>query len=131
MSFRVSFLFCQDSNDNEPCIIFYKNEYNKYEIPTFEMPENEYDVDKFVLNKFKEITGVNAIDKKGNGWINLFLTGTIVFNKKYSFVYTCKIPPQIKIENSSKIKMSTLLNSEDIEKDYLNEIIYSFNNIIR
>ena len=36
---------------------------------------HQYDVDEFVNTTFKSITGVQAIDKKGFGWINLFLSG--------------------------------------------------------
>jgi hypothetical protein len=129
MNLRISFLICQIEKNNEPFIFFKKNEKGNYELPTFEMPESDYDVDNFVNSKFKELTNVNPIDKNGFGWINLFLAGTIVFDEKYSFIYMCKVPELINIENYEKIKMSTLLNSETFDQDYISQVLYSFNSL--
>lgn len=129
MNLNISFLICTNENDKEPYIYFKKNDNQKYELPTFEMPDYEYDVDKFVNSKFKEITGVEAVNKYGFGWINLFISGTIVFNKKYSYVYICKIPNLIKIECFEKIKMSNLLATNLFEKDYINQVVKCFNSL--
>lgn len=129
MNFRASFLICQNADDNEPNILFEKNKFGFYELPTFEMEFGEYDVDKFVSEKFKYITGVDPIDKNGLGWINLFLTSTIIYNEKYSFVYMCKVPDNLKIEKYEKIKMSSLLSSENFEEKYISQVVYAFNNL--
>ena len=129
MNLRVSFLICQNSNDNEPYIFFSKNENNNYELPTFQMEDNEYDVDNFVYKSFKSITNVEPIKKDGTGWINIFLTNTIIHNEKYSFVYMCKLPNDIKINNFKKIKMSSILQSNEFEENYISQVIDCFNNL--
>lgn len=129
MNLRVSFLICQSDNKDEPFIFFKKNDQNKYELPEFEMPADEFNVDEFVSNSFKSLTNVLPVNKHGFGWINIFLSGTIVFNKKYSFVYICKLPEQINIKEYEKIKMSSILESNDFDEEYISQVIYCFNNL--
>lgn len=129
MNLKVSFLMCKTEEVQEPLMFFSKNENGNYELPTFEMKDDEYDVDEFVSKKFKEITGVQPIGKNGFGWISLFLSGTIVWDKKYSFVYMCKIPDTINIEGYEKIKMSSILESKMFEEDYISQVIHCFNNL--
>ena len=129
MNLTVSFLMCRTDEDKEPSILFLKNENGNYELPSFQMKDDEYDVDEFVGRTFKSITGVQVIDKNGFGWINLFLSGTIVSNKKYSFVYMCKLPDVINVEIYESIKMSSLLESQNFEEDYISQVIHCFNNL--
>ena len=129
MNLTVSFLMCRTDEDKEPSILFLKNENGNYELPSFQMKDDEYDVDEFVGRTFKSITGVQVIDKNGFGWINLFLSGTIVSNKKYSFVYMCKLPDVITVEIYESIKMSSLLESQNFEEDYISQVIHCFNNL--
>lgn len=129
MNLKISFLVCQSDNNNEPFIFFKRTEENKYCLPEFEMPNDEFNVDEFVSKSFKSLTNVLPINKQGFGWINLFLSGTIVFNKRYSFVYICKIPEQIKIENYEKIKMSSILESNDFDEEYISQVIHCFNSL--
>ena len=129
MNLTVSFLMCCTDEDKEPSILFLKNENGNYELPSFQMKDDEYDVDEFVGRTFKSITGVQVIDKNGFGWINLFLSGTIVSNKKYSFVYMCKLPDVINVEIYESIKMSSLLESQNFEEDYISQVIHCFNNL--
>ena len=129
MNLTVSFLICRTDEGKEPSILFLKNENGNYELPSFQMKDDEYDVDEFVGRTFKSITGVQVIDKKGFGWINLFLSGTIVSNKKYSFVYMCKLPDVINVEIYESIKMSSLLESQNFEEDYISQVIHCFNNL--
>jgi hypothetical protein len=129
MNLTVSFLMCKTDDGKEPSIMFLKNKNGNYELPSFQMKDDEYDVDEFVNTTFKSITGVQAIDKKGFGWINLFLSGTIVSNKKYSFVYMCKLPDIINTEAYEAIKMSSILESENFEENYISQVIYCFNNL--
>jgi hypothetical protein len=129
MNLTISFLICRTDEGKEPSILFLKNKNGNYELPSFQMKDDEYDVDEFVGRTFKSITGVQAIDKRGFGWINLFLSGTIVSNKKYSFVYMCNLPDVINVEIYEAVKMSSLLESENFEQDYISQVVHCFNNL--
>lgn len=129
MNLTISFLMCKTEDEKEPSILFSKNENGNYELPSFQMKDDDYDVDEFVNSSFKSITGVQPIDKRGFGWINLFLSGTIVSNKKYSFVYMCKLPDNIIVKTYEAVKMSSILESENFEEDYISQVIHCFNNL--
>lgn len=131
MKTHISFLFYQESDDNEPYTFFKKVNENKYELPTYEVPEEENNIDKFISEKFKSITNVYPIIKNNDGWINIFLTTTLVYDNKSSFLYMCKIPLLIELKEFEKIKMSEILNLQNIDKEYLDQIIDGFNYIHR
>lgn len=129
MNTKISFLIIQNKNEKEPYIYFDKKENGEYILPTFQMENDEYDIDSFIGKNFESITKVKPIDRNGFGWISLFLTGTIVYDKSFSFVYICKIPDEIKINVYTPIKMSTILENKDIDQDYMSQVINNFNSL--
>lgn len=131
MNLNISFLFCQDSDDSEPYILFKEKENGEYELPNFEVPNNENNIDNFISETFKKLTKVYPLFKNNNGWIPLFLTTTLVYDNKSSFLYMCKLTNLINIEEFKKVKMSQILDCKKIKKEYLDQIIEGFNSVYR
>jgi hypothetical protein len=125
MKISVSFLICSREKNNEP-IVAVKKVNDKYQLPTFDF-DNLSDIDNFVKDKFKELSSFDAKFKSIDGWVNIFICGTIVDLDSSSIVYACYAPETFENKNGEWKSMSLILEDGVFESSYTDQVISCFN----
>ena len=126
MKINVSFLICAREINSEP-VIAIENKNGNYMLPTFEADDSVLDIDLFVKDKFKEFTSFDAKFKDINGWVNLFICGTIVSSNTSSIVYACYLQETFEKDGLQWKSISSILENGVFEKDYTKQTIFCFN----
>ena len=88
MKTKISFLICSKNIDGIPAIAIDKVE-DRFYIPTFEITQENVNIDSFICEKFNFLTGGNASYKKNIGDTNIYICGTIVDGDYFSIVFGC------------------------------------------
>ncbi|NBQ16729.1 hypothetical protein EBU24_00235 [bacterium] len=130
MNIKVSFLICAREVNKEPVIAIKKNKDN-YELPTFDFYKDDSNIDIFVKDKFKEFSSYDANFKDIEGWVNLFICGTIVDLNSSSIVYACYLQEPFEKEDIEWKTISSVLENKIFENKYTQEVIYCFNSFSR
>ena len=125
MKISVSFLICSREKNNEP-IVAVKKINNSYQLPTFDF-DNLSNIDIFVKNKFKEFSSFDAKFKSIDGWVNIFICGTIVDLESSSIVYACYAPETFENNDVEWKSMSSILEDGVFESSYSDQVISCFN----
>lgn len=125
MKISVSFLICSREKNNEP-IVAVKKVNDKYQLPTFDF-DGLSDIDNFVKDKFKELSSFDAKFKSIDGWVNIFICGTIVDLDSSSIVYACYAPETFENKNGEWKSMSLILEDGVFESSYTDQVISCFN----
>ena len=126
MKIKVSFLVCAREINKEPVIAIQKNKINN-ELPTFSFDREDSNIDLFVNDKFKEFTSFDAKFKDIEGWVNLFICGTIIDLDSSSIVYACYLQDTFEKENIEWKTISSTLENKIFEDKYTKEVISCFN----
>ena len=126
MKTKISFLMCAREINKEPVIAIQKNK-NSNELPTFNFDRQDSNIDLFVKDKFKELSSFDSKFKDINGWVNLFICGTIVDLDSSSIVYACYLQEPFEKENIEWKTISSILENEIFEDRYTQEVIFCFN----
>ena len=96
-------------------------------LPTFEADDSVLDIDLFVKDKFKEFTSFDAKFKDVDGWVNLFICGTIVNSNTSSIVYACYLQETFEKDGVQWKSISSILENGVFEQDYTKQTIFCFN----
>lgn len=132
MKINVSFLIVTKKDKKTPMLACIKESENLFFVPTFEFTNEDYpDLFGFVRKKFKEISGLNAIDITGKGWSYLHMAGSFIKNDILHIVYGTLIPETIKIDNSEWINLFEILEKDLVDNNIIQELLYCFNDISR
>lgn len=126
MKIKTSFLVCAREINKEPVIAIQKNKDNN-ELPTFVVDEEYLNIDFFVRDKFKELTSFDAKFKDIEGWVNLFICGTIVDLESSSIVYACYLQDPFEKEKIEWKTISSVLENKIFEDKYTQQVISCFN----
>lgn len=126
MKINVSFLICAREINSEP-VIAIENKNGNYMLPTFEADDSVLDIDLFVKDKFKEFTSFDARFKDIDGWVNLFICGTIVNSNTSSIVYACYLQETFEKDDVQWKSISSILENGVFEQDYTKQTIFCFN----
>ena len=126
MKIKTSFLVCAREINKEPVVAIQKNKENN-ELPTFVVDEEYLNIDFFVRDKFKELTSFDAKFKDIEGWVNLFICGTIVDLESSSIVYACYLQDPFEKENIEWKTISSVLENKIFEGKYTQQVISCFN----
>lgn len=126
MKIKVSFLVCAREINKEPVIAIQKNKINN-ELPTFVFDRQDSNIDLFVKDKFKELTSFDAKFKDIDGWVNLFICGTMIDLDSSSIVYACYLQDTFEKENIEWETISSVLQNKTFENKYTQEVICCFN----
>lgn len=126
MKTKISFLVCSKNKDGIPSIAIDKFE-NRFYIPTFEITQENVNIDSFICEKFNFLTGGNANYKKNIGDTNIYICGTIVDGDYFSIVFGCYIPKVFEHENIHWESMSLIVEEDFFDEDYKDQIISCFN----
>lgn len=124
MKIGISFLICSREK-NDPIVAVQKTN-STYQLPTFDF-DGLSDIDTFVKNKFKEFSSFDAKFKSIDGWVNIFICGTIVSSDSSSIVYACYAPETFKNNNIEWKSMSLVLEDGVFESSYSDQVISCFN----
>lgn len=125
MKISISFLICSREKNNIPIVAVNKVN-NVYQLPTFDFDESS-DIDIFVKNKFKELTSFDAKFKSIEGWVNIFICGTIINLDSSSIVYACYAPEIFENKDVEWKSMSLILEDNVFESSYSDQVISCFN----
>lgn len=132
MKINVSFLVISKKDKKTPMLACIKEEGKELFIPSFVFSESDYpDIFEFARNKFKEISGLNAIDITGKGWVYLHSTGSIVKDNELHIVYGSMIPETLNIKNCEWISIFEIMQKDFISHEVFSQLIYCFNSISR
>jgi hypothetical protein len=126
MKTKISFLVCSKNIDGIPSIAIDKVDEHFY-IPTFEITEENVNIDSFICEKFNFLTGGNASYKKNIGDTNIYICGTIVDGDYFSIVFGCYIPRIFEHKNIHWESMSILVEEDFFDEEYKEQIISCFN----
>lgn len=126
MKTKVSFLICSKNIDGIPSVAIDKVDEHFY-IPTFEITEENVNIDAFICEKFNFLTGGNASYKKNIGDTNIYICGTIVDGDYFSIVFGCYIPRIFEHKNIHWESMSILVEEDFFDEEYKEQIISCFN----
>ena len=126
MKTKISFLVCSKNNDGIPSIAIEKNE-DKFCIPTFEIKQEDLNIDSFICEKFNFLTSGNANYKKNVGDTNIYICGTIVQDDSFSIVFGCYIPKTFEHKNIHGESMSLVVEENFFDEEYKDQIISCFN----
>jgi len=126
MKIKISFLVCARGINKEPVIAIQKNKNNN-ELPTFNFNREDSNIDLFVIDKFKELTSFDAKFKDIEGWVNLFICGTMIDLNSSSIVYACYLQDSFEKENIEWKTISSVLENKIFESKYTQEVISCFN----
>lgn len=126
MKIKISFLVCAREINKEPVIAIQKNNIN-HELPTFNFDREDSNIDLFVKDKFKELTSFDAKFKDIEGWVNLFICGTIVDLDSSCIVYACYLQEPFNKENIEWKTISSVLENKIFESKYTQQVISCFN----
>ena len=126
MKIKISFLICAREINKEPVVAIHKNNLNN-ELPTFDFEINDSNIDLFVKDKFKELTSFDAKFKDVEGWINLFICGTLIDADSSSIVYACYLQEAFEKESIEWKTISSVLENKIFEDKYTQQVIYCFN----
>lgn len=125
MKISISFLICSRDTNNEPIVAVIKKD-NVYKLPTFDLDESS-DIDTFVKNEFKNFSSFDAKFKSINGWVNIFICGTIIDSNSSSIVYACYAPEFFEKKDVEWKSMSSILEDSVFEPSYSDQVISCFN----
>jgi len=126
MKTKISFLVCSKNIDGIPAIAIDKVE-DRFYIPTFEITQEDVNIDSFICEKFNFLTGGNASHKKNIGDTNIYICGTIVDGDYFSIVFGCYIPRIFEHKNIHWESMSILVEEDFFDQEYKEQIISCFN----
>ena len=126
MKTKISFLICSKNIDGIPAIAIDKVE-DRFYIPTFEITQENVNIDSFICEKFNFLTGGNASYKKNIGDTNIYICGTIVDGDYFSIVFGCYIPRIFEHKNIHWESMSMLVEEDFFDQEYKEQIISCFN----
>ena len=126
MKTKISFLICSKNIDGIPAIAIDKVE-DRFYIPTFEITQENVNIDSFICEKFNFLTGGNASYKKNIGDTNIYICGTIVDGDYFSIVFGCYIPRIFEHKNIHWESMSILVEEDFFDEEYKEQIISCFN----
>jgi hypothetical protein len=126
MKIKVSFLICAREINKEPVIAIQKIKTNN-ELPTFNFDREDSNIDLFVKDKFKELTSFDAKFKDIEGWVNLFICGTMVDLDSSTIVYACYLQESFEKESIEWKSISSVLENKIFEDKYTQEVICCFN----
>lgn len=126
MKTKISFLVCSKNIDGIPAIAIDKVE-DRFYIPTFEITQENVNIDSFICEKFNFLTGGNASYKKNIGDTNIYICGTIVDGDYFSIVFGCYIPRIFEHKNIHWESMSMLVEEDFFDQEYKEQIISCFN----
>lgn len=126
MNAKISFLVCSREINKEPVIAIYKKD-NTFELPTFNFNNENSNIDLFVKEKFKEFSSFDAKFKDIEGWVNLFICGTIIDSNSFSIVYACYLQETFEKENIKWMSISSVLENKIFESKYTKEVVHCFN----
>jgi hypothetical protein len=126
MKTKISFLVCSKNIDGIPAIAIDKVE-DRFYIPTFEITQEDVNIDSFICEKFNFLTGGNASYKKNIGDTNIYICGTIVDGDYFSIVFGCYIPRIFEHKNIHWESMSILVEEDFFDQEYKEQIISCFN----
>ena len=126
MKTKISFLVCSKNIDGIPAIAIDKVE-DRFYIPTFEITQEDVNIDSFICEKFNFLTGGNASYKKNIGDTNIYICGTIVDGDYFSIVFGCYIPRIFEHKNIHWESMSMLVEEDFFDQEYKEQIISCFN----
>ena len=131
MKINVSFIVISKKQKSQPLLACI-NDGDKKFIPHFEFTQSDYpNIFEFARSKFKEISGLNAIDISGKGWVYLHVCGTIVKDNELYIVYGAIIPETMNVKNTEWISIFDLMQKDLIEHDLMSQLAYCFNSISR
>ncbi len=126
MKTKISFLVCSKNIDGIHAIAIDKVE-DRFYIPTFEITQENVNIDSFICEKFNFLTGGNASYKKNIGDTNIYICGTIVDGDYFSIVFGCYIPRIFEHKNIHWESMSILVEEDFFDQEYKEQIISCFN----
>ena len=126
MKTKISFLVCSKNIDGIPAIAIDKVE-DRFYIPTFEITQEDVNIDSFICEKCNFLTGGNASYKKNIGDTNIYICGTIVDGDYFSIVFGCYIPRIFEHKNIHWESMSMLVEEDFFDQEYKEQIISCFN----
>ena len=126
MKTKISFLICSKNIDGIPAIAIDKVG-DRFYIPTFEITQENVNIDSFICEKFNFLTGGNASYKKNIGDTNIYICGTIVDGDYFSIVFGCYIPRIFEHKNIHWESMSMLVEEDFFDQEYKEQIISCFN----
>lgn len=124
MKISVSFLICSKEKNNPIVAVTKTNDI--YQLPTFDF-DGLSDIDIFVKNKFKILSSFDAKFKSIDGWVNIFICGTIVSLDSSSIVYACYAPETFENNDIEWKSMSLVLEDVVFESWYADQVISCFN----
>lgn len=132
MKINISFLIISKKDKKTPMVACVKEEGKDLFLPSFVFSENDYpNLFEFARSKFKEISGLNAIDITGKGWVYLHSTGSIVKDNELYIVYGAMIPETLSIANTEWTNIFEIMEKDLINHDTFSQLIYCFNSISR
>ena len=131
MKINICFLIISKKDKSTPLLACI-NENDKKFVPNYSFEESDYpDLFQFARNKFKDLSGLNAIDITGKGWVYLHICGSLVKNNELYIVYGVFIPETMVIKDTEWVSIFDLMQNDMMDVDVLPQLAYCFNAISR